>query len=255
MTMTTMLNDQIGSRHMVGTDDRTTDVMVIVPHPDDEVIYFGGLLNEASLRGLACHVVIVTHGANGCNLDQLGRRDLIRRRKAESQVALKSLGVARTQCLDFDDFNLTTGDEGNWTQLKETLERILEREKPQVIITLPPNGVNGHPDHIRLSDQVLSAANLHGIPVVYFTSREDPHVDRAHFLKREVRCRIQLQPTHSIETGKEKIRALGIFVSQALAVLGVMRRLPELLVTELYWVSVSNWKLFETLFPNSKRLR
>src|SRR5215218_4773311 len=43
----------------LGDDDR---ILVLVPHPDDEVLGAGGVLREAVARGLPVRVVFLTYG-------------------------------------------------------------------------------------------------------------------------------------------------------------------------------------------------
>src|SRR5262245_44158967 len=48
-----------GSRILLGDGDR---ILVLAPHPDDEVLGAGGVLHEAVSRKLPVHVVFLTNG-------------------------------------------------------------------------------------------------------------------------------------------------------------------------------------------------
>lgn len=62
------------------------DVLVIAPHPDDEVLLAGGALDRAVRTGQHAAVIIVTNGDYTCSRDGY-------RRQAESVSALTALGL------------------------------------------------------------------------------------------------------------------------------------------------------------------
>ncbi|HEY6557899.1 MAG TPA: PIG-L family deacetylase [Polyangiaceae bacterium] len=70
-----------------------SDVLVVVPHPDDETLIAAGVLARAVATGQRAHVVIVTNGDYACIVDGLARQ-------AESVAALAVLGIREDQ-LDF----------------------------------------------------------------------------------------------------------------------------------------------------------
>src|SRR5450830_2122469 len=66
-------------------------VLVLAPHPDDEVFGCGGALADLLERGARVDVVLVTDGAAGArNEEERGRIASVRRE--ESRCALKALG-------------------------------------------------------------------------------------------------------------------------------------------------------------------
>ncbi len=70
----------------VPTIDRL-DVLVVAPHPDDEVLLAGGVMERAVKAGQRVAVIIVTNGDYTCERDGYLR-------EAESIAALKTLGVS-----------------------------------------------------------------------------------------------------------------------------------------------------------------
>lgn len=62
------------------------EVLVVAPHPDDEVLMAAGAIEAAIHRGARVAVAIVTNGDKGCERDGY-------RREAESIAALAQLGV------------------------------------------------------------------------------------------------------------------------------------------------------------------
>ncbi len=63
------------------------DVLVIAPHPDDEVLFAGGVLDAAVRAGQRVSVIVITNGDFGCERDGWARQD-------ETLEALATLGVA-----------------------------------------------------------------------------------------------------------------------------------------------------------------
>ena len=66
-------------------------VLVLAPHPDDEVFGCGGALADLASRGATIDVLLVTDGAAGAS-DEAGRRAIAARRADESRAALAHLG-------------------------------------------------------------------------------------------------------------------------------------------------------------------
>lgn len=97
-------------------DDR---VLVAAPHPDDEAIATGGVLQAARSAGAACRVLVVTDGDNNPWPQRwiekrwhIGAADRARwgaQRRSEALAALQVLGIdaADARCLGFPDLGLT----------------------------------------------------------------------------------------------------------------------------------------------------
>lgn len=85
----------------LGAGDR---VLVLAPHPDDEVLGAGGILGEAVRRGIPVRVVFLTHGdSNGWSFLCYRKRPVVlpravlamgKIRQREAVVAASALGVA-----------------------------------------------------------------------------------------------------------------------------------------------------------------
>lgn len=81
----------------------TVDLLVIAPHPDDEVLMAGGVLERARRAGQRAAVVVLTNGDYTCQRDGWARQ-------RESLAALGALGVTDVEFLGFPDGHL--GDLG-----------------------------------------------------------------------------------------------------------------------------------------------
>ncbi len=116
-------------------DLRGERLLVLAPHPDDEVIGCGGLVALHLRDGRPVHVVVATDGAQAGDGAQ---------REAESRVALALLGDATIEFLQFPDRELESARE-----LEGRLAAILAGWKPDLIAV--PSPLEIHPDHIALS--------------------------------------------------------------------------------------------------------
>jgi LmbE family N-acetylglucosaminyl deacetylase/glycosyltransferase involved in cell wall biosynthesis len=116
-------------------DLRGERLLILAPHPDDEVIGCGGLAALHLRDGRPVHVVVATDGAQAGDGEQ---------REAESRAALALLGNATIEFLRFPDRALE-----NACELDLRLAAILREQKPDLIAV--PSPLEIHPDHIALS--------------------------------------------------------------------------------------------------------
>jgi LmbE family N-acetylglucosaminyl deacetylase len=159
---------------------RHTELLVIAPHPDDEVLMAGGLMAQTIARGGAVTVVLVTNGDATCERDAAVR-------EGESVAALTSLGVTEVRFLGFPDGALKllgpaplaprahrwpdgtcgaldetwadgrrgfmdeprkrTGRSSKWTAqaLEDELTIVLTELAPREVVV--PHGIDDHADH------------------------------------------------------------------------------------------------------------
>ncbi|MCM3080415.1 MULTISPECIES: PIG-L family deacetylase [Brevibacillus] len=122
-------------------------IMMIFPHPDDESFACGGTLALCRERGQETCLICVTSGCRGRSgtYDISCREKLARHREQELGRAAEVLGISRLELFRYPDGSLATVDP---QELSEKIEHVILDWKPGVIITFPPDGVTGHPDHI-----------------------------------------------------------------------------------------------------------
>ena len=117
-------------------------LVVVAPHPDDEVLACGGLIAEHAARGGQVRVIAVTDGeASHPESDTWTARALAGQRRLESERGLRSLGV-EASCvtrLGYPDGGLAR----YLGPLRETLS-LSVRANDVVVSTW---GLDGHPDH------------------------------------------------------------------------------------------------------------
>ncbi|MEK6374172.1 MAG: PIG-L family deacetylase [Acidobacteriota bacterium] len=116
-------------------DLRGERLLVLAPHPDDEVIGCGGLVALHLREGRKVQVVVATDG---------GAAGDARQREAESRAALASLGDAEIEFLHFPDRGLA--ESGGFSA---ALRDILVHFRPDLIAV--PSAIEIHPDHLALS--------------------------------------------------------------------------------------------------------
>lgn len=149
-------------------------VIVVAPHPDDEVLGAGGLIQAAVNRGVPLKIVAVTdgEGSHPCSNAPM-RFDLARVRFLESLVALRRLGCSEPEIvqLHFPDSKVASYR----MHLNEALEAILQPDD----LCVAPWRLDGHPDHDACGDSALLASRRVGARaigyLVWAWHWADPH--------------------------------------------------------------------------------
>jgi LmbE family N-acetylglucosaminyl deacetylase len=136
-------------------------VLAVFAHPDDESLLAGGALAACAAAGRRVAIVSMTRGERGpTELPGLvGREALGEARAAELLAAAGALGASSAECLDYPDGELAGADEG---QMGRALARLLERERPEVVISFSEEGLYWHPDHLAVSHFLNIAFELIG---------------------------------------------------------------------------------------------
>jgi LmbE family N-acetylglucosaminyl deacetylase len=178
---------------------QSSDVLLVVaPHPDDEVLMAGGTVAQWVAKGRQVEVVVITNGDLGCQRNGW-------RRQRESIAALRQLGLAEAHVhfLGYPDGALDqlgptplpprprrdahgrcvfatgsygwageahqeehrrrTGQPAPYTDaaLQEDLESVLKRFVPTVVVV--PHDVDEHPDHVATTVWVRRALASSGM--------------------------------------------------------------------------------------------
>lgn len=109
-------------------------VLLVAPHPDDEVLACGGLLFALAAAGSPVRVIAVTDGEASNPGGSVPPGPLAARRAAETVAALRHLGVPAPQRLGLPD--------GGAESLEEPVAA-LDADG----VLLAPWACDGHPDH------------------------------------------------------------------------------------------------------------
>jgi LmbE family N-acetylglucosaminyl deacetylase len=138
-------------------------LLAIFPHPDDETLGMGSTLARYSAEGVETYLICATRGERGWSEStgpNPGLQGVGRIREAELRCAAETIGLHETHFLDYIDGDL---DQAGPQEAIAKIATLIRRLRPQVVVTFPPDGIYGHPDHIALSQftsgAVVSAAN------------------------------------------------------------------------------------------------
>ncbi len=125
-------------------------LMCVTAHPDDECGGFGGALMLAHRRGVETSVVCLTEGRAASNRGEArDEQELAALRRREFAAALRVLGVAHGEVLNFPDGQLA---QQSFIQVATALVERVRRFRPHVVLTFGGDGnVNLHPDHTMAS--------------------------------------------------------------------------------------------------------
>ncbi|MEZ0226249.1 MAG: PIG-L deacetylase family protein [Alphaproteobacteria bacterium] len=218
------------------------NIVVIVPHPDDESALCAGLILRAVKKSHRVAVVYLTSGKHGRTLGLVPRKGLAAARRVEAENALRALGVTNIHFLDYPDFNPRTGKKSGWPGAKKKLlSAIGKLSSGDVIVGFPPNGINGHPDHVLCATLAEEIAREQGAALLCVTTNgaaEAYMMDAASYLKSQQRRKLHLAPTHVLQlTPQEKagkLFALSHYRTQALSVIDFIRLSQGNLFEEYY---------------------
>ncbi|MED1724808.1 PIG-L deacetylase family protein [Brevibacillus parabrevis] len=122
-------------------------LMVVFPHPDDESFACGGTLAKCKAEGKETCYLCITSGCKGRSgpFEIDCREKLARHREQELTKAAEVLGIKRLDLFRYADGSLQHAD---LAELTAKIREAIVEWKPDVVITFPPDGVTGHPDHI-----------------------------------------------------------------------------------------------------------
>jgi len=158
--------------------------MVVHAHPDDEGIQTGGALAMYAAQGVHTVLVTCTNGDMGDSPDGLKPESdghdaaaTVDVRLRELREAAKFLSVGDLELLGYRDSGMMGWPQNDdpasfWrTPLPEAIDRVaelMERHRPEVVITYDDKGLYGHPDHIQAHRAALGAAEKTGIPKKFY---------------------------------------------------------------------------------------
>jgi LmbE family N-acetylglucosaminyl deacetylase len=132
-------------------------LMVLAPHPDDESLAAGGLIQRALAYGVPVDVVFASDGENNPWPQRLRERRIWigakqrlawgRRRRAEADAALRLLGAQRVGVhrLGWPDGGATWMLLDDTAALLSAMRDVILRVRPTLLVL--PDLVDRHPDH------------------------------------------------------------------------------------------------------------
>ncbi len=125
-------------------------ILVVAPHPDDEVLGCGGTLSLCTGRGAHVHVLIVFDGAAGDPQGKFESADYVARRQREAEAGGRSLGLTNYTFWGLPEGHLASSEELD--QGAERLAELVARLQPELV--LAPWVGDGHRDHRTVAEAV-----------------------------------------------------------------------------------------------------
>ena len=174
-------------------------LMAVHAHPDDESSTTGGTLARYAAAGLRTVLITCTDGGQGdapgaVKPGSPGHRPHVvaQRRSKELDLATAALGVIDVVKLAYPDSGMSevstdaisnVASQTVFSQLPleplvQQMVSLMRHFRPAVALPYPPNGMSGHPDHIRVHEVVAAAHRIvladsspnRGEPRLYYTA-------------------------------------------------------------------------------------
>jgi LmbE family N-acetylglucosaminyl deacetylase len=162
-------------------------LMAVHAHPDDEASSTGGVLARYSDEGVHTVVVTCTNGEFGDSpggikpgADGHDEAAVAGLRLAELRQSIKILGVTDLELLGYHDSGMPDWEYKDRPDafcnvpvavVAGRIGELIERYRPQVVITYDDKGMYQHPDHVHASLAAQAAVAATGIPAkLYLTA-------------------------------------------------------------------------------------
>ena len=133
-------------------------IMIIAPHPDDEVLGCGGMLAGRTSTGKRTEVLFLTEGDaahQGCCTAQANQIGAERRGLAYGASDILGVPKGQLHFLDGRDGRLPRKGQDGFTDLAEKIAKYLEKFEPEVIFC--PHPFEGWSDHMAAEELTRSA--------------------------------------------------------------------------------------------------
>ena len=132
-------------------------LVVVAPHPDDEILACGGLLAMRAALDLPCLVFAVTDGsASHGTADAQACARLGARRAEESYAGLRALGIAPSAVV-----RMGVPDGATAGHVEDIAHKISPLLKPHDVV-VSTWALDGHPDHEAVSEAARMASAARG---------------------------------------------------------------------------------------------
>ncbi len=109
------------------------NILIIAPHPDDEVLGMGGTIKKLSKKNKII-LCVVSEGATA----QYKDKKMIKVRRDSCKKTAKILGISHIIFLDYPDMRLNLSH----LDINKKLEEIVEKYRPEIVYTAPKNDLN-----------------------------------------------------------------------------------------------------------------
>lgn len=122
-------------------------VVCIFAHPDDEAFGPSGTIHLLT-KTHEVYLICVTNGDAGQNSHKTSKLPLGKIRQRELRAASRHLGTKKVFFLNYADGSLNNLQ---YHEIAGKIQRIVDRLRPETLLTFEHHGVSGHLDHIAVS--------------------------------------------------------------------------------------------------------
>ncbi len=230
------------------SEQKNKKVLVVFPHPDDESVMAGGLIQRLVISGFKVTVLSLTEGESGkIHINGKGRsvREI---RSGEFAKAMAVLKVSDWVMWSFEDGKLR--HKQDW---KKRLRSFVKQMGFGLIISYDLSGVSGHPDHVSLSRELLSLSRQNKFALLWVSFVEHMKEVVVNIRVEQYVCKPEFELRMTIRESWRKWRAAFSHKSQALQ--GFLRYPWWILVfvarREWYSLAIKN-KKYKFIYPEFK---
>jgi LmbE family N-acetylglucosaminyl deacetylase len=154
-------------------------VAILAPHPDDESLGTGGLIQQAVAAGATVRVLFITDGDNNpwpqrfverrwfIDAPERARWGARRRLEGQRALALLSEGRATSDSLGLPDAGVLALWEAALPGPRPALETLLGGWRPTVVVV--PSEIDRHPDHVATHEYGLEAVRTTGLHCLVYS--------------------------------------------------------------------------------------
>lgn len=137
----------------------TKKIMFIFAHPDDESFACAGTIAKYRSLGHEISLVCATSGCKGKSGEYQFqcREELARHREKETKCAAEIMGISNLIFYRYPDGSLMSQD---LKALGKRIYKTIHEIRPDILVTFPPDGVTGHPDHIAICQATNEALSM-----------------------------------------------------------------------------------------------
>jgi N-acetylglucosamine malate deacetylase 1 len=117
------------------------NVLILAPHPDDEIIGCGGAIIKHSKKGSRIFVIYLTDGGEGRGDQNIDNLVLSNLRREEAKAGLRVMGCSEDLFMDYPDLRLCE----YMGECAKRVAKVIADFKPDSIFV--PNFLDAHLDH------------------------------------------------------------------------------------------------------------
>jgi len=203
--------------------DNKQNILFVVAHPDDIVIFYGALINKLVKDNKNVYVVTVSNGARGSRNDVISEKELTDIRFNEDVLALNSLGVPTE---NYSNLNYSDGEIDSNYKLIGQISYFIRKYKADIVCTHEPTTIytttydkSGffvqHRDHRQTAEAVVDScypfSRDRSFFPEHFTEGIEPHTVMEILMTDEIQSNFQIDYSMDLDT---KQKALSLYKSQ-----------------------------------------